>query len=499
MTTSAPNARDLLDAWECGVSQPPTRRALLLLAAAHPDTPPEALADLSIGRRDARLLALRERIFGPRLDCLAACPGCGERLEMAFDVAEVLAPEPDPPEPDGPLELEVEGHELTLRLPSSLDLEAAAGCRNVAEARAALIGRCVVRARSGGRDVPAAALPPAVIAALADRIALADPQADVRLALACPACGHRWDSALDIASYLWAEVDAWAQRVLREVHLLAWAYGWSERGHPRHEPRAATDLPRDAGRMSDIFGNLASRLLEPARLVQPRLPSLFEPVAATGWAEGTPGPDSRRRPGSLRRRTNGAEPPTPVAPPSHRAGRRRSLDAVTATAPQAEPAVPPIRDRTREEEPPRPVRTAQSEADPLHTVEAPQAAPAGPVVAPPLGAVSAVHPPPPADSAAAPRSTARPRDVTTAPVARTPVPESLSDTPGPPVPKPASLAVPARAERLSEEHAIGEDFGVTVEVEPGGERWRLPAATRLAVPGRAERLSEEHAIGEDFG
>ena len=40
---------------------------------------------------------------------------------------------------------------------------------------------------------------------------------------------------------------------------------------------------------------------------------------------------------------------------------------------------------------------------------------------------------------------------------------------------------------------------MTVEVEPGGEQWRLPAATRLAVPARAERLSEEHAIGEDFG
>ena len=60
------------------------------------------------------------------------------------------------------------------------------------------------------------------------RIAEADPQADVEVALNCPCCQHTWQTDFDIVSYLWAELHAWATRLFREVHLLASAYGWSE-------------------------------------------------------------------------------------------------------------------------------------------------------------------------------------------------------------------------------------------------------------------------------
>ena len=59
-------------------------------------------------------------------------------------------------------------------------------------------------------------------------MAAADPQADVELALSCPACGHAWPAAFDIASFLWTEVDAWARVLLHEIHALASAYGWRE-------------------------------------------------------------------------------------------------------------------------------------------------------------------------------------------------------------------------------------------------------------------------------
>jgi hypothetical protein len=35
-------------------------------------------------------------------------------------------------------------------------------------------------------------------------------------------------SRLHIASYLWGEIDDWARRVLRDIHVLASAYGWRE-------------------------------------------------------------------------------------------------------------------------------------------------------------------------------------------------------------------------------------------------------------------------------
>ncbi len=63
---------------------------------------------------------------------------------------------------------------------------------------------------------------------LAAGLAEADPGAELLLELLCPACGHAWDEALDVASFFWAELDVQARRLLREVHVLARAYAWRE-------------------------------------------------------------------------------------------------------------------------------------------------------------------------------------------------------------------------------------------------------------------------------
>ena len=59
-------------------------------------------------------------------------------------------------------------------------------------------------------------------------MALADPMAETRLALSCPACGSEWHEALDIARFVWAEIESRAKRLAGEVHALASAYGWTE-------------------------------------------------------------------------------------------------------------------------------------------------------------------------------------------------------------------------------------------------------------------------------
>jgi hypothetical protein len=48
------------------------------------------------------------------------------------------------------------------------------------------------------------------------------------LSSACPHCGRAWSAFLDVASFVWREVETWAQRTLQEIHLLARAYGWRE-------------------------------------------------------------------------------------------------------------------------------------------------------------------------------------------------------------------------------------------------------------------------------
>ena len=41
-------------------------------------------------------------------------------------------------------------------------------------------------------------------------------------------CGHEWDELFDVVSFVWAELEVQACRLLQEVHVLARAYGWRE-------------------------------------------------------------------------------------------------------------------------------------------------------------------------------------------------------------------------------------------------------------------------------
>ncbi len=217
---------ELLDVWERGLPQTPARRALLLLEAACPETPPGVLARWSVGQRDAALLNLREWAFGARLSSLAACPACAERVELNFDASDIrVSQDVEPPET---FALASGDHELLFRLPDSRDLDALAGCAGVEAARAVLLERCVLSARRGGKEVSTGELPPEVGAAIAEQMERADPQADVVLDLNCPQCDCRWRVLFDIVSFFWDEIHAWAKRLLREVHILASAYGWRE-------------------------------------------------------------------------------------------------------------------------------------------------------------------------------------------------------------------------------------------------------------------------------
>jgi hypothetical protein len=230
------SASELLNVWERGLAEKPFKRALTLLTAACPETPPEELAKLRIGRRDALLLTLREWTFGPQLICLATCPGCGERLELAYSVVEIRAGMPAQSstdqegvtEADGALSVKVEDYEVQFRLPNSLDLAAVARGKDVGETRHLLFMQCLLEARQTGEKRAAEQLPANIVDAVAERMAVADPQADAQVDLSCPLCSHEWRADFDIVSFFWSEINAWATRILRDVHTLASVYGWRE-------------------------------------------------------------------------------------------------------------------------------------------------------------------------------------------------------------------------------------------------------------------------------
>ncbi|WP_406835067.1 hypothetical protein ACICHK_01080 [Streptomyces sp. AHU1] len=240
-------AADLLAAWEAGLTAGHFGRALLLHTVARPTADPEELLSVPVGRRDADLFALRRVLFGDTLEVRVECGDCSEAMEFDFDPdelteggragrgAEAAAASDGGAGGDGDgLRVEEDGWAVTFRLPTAGDLAAVAAERpgDAVRARSVLLARCAVAAERDGTPVAVGELPgllpERVQRRMAEVAAAADPCADVTLNVACPACGHATRAELDIASYLWTELDAWARGTLLDVHLLATAYGWSE-------------------------------------------------------------------------------------------------------------------------------------------------------------------------------------------------------------------------------------------------------------------------------
>lgn len=220
------SAAQLLDAWEQGLSQPAYRRVLPLLAAVSPDSSIDTVATLTIGERDRSLLTVRQWTFGAQLAGVADCSECNERLEWLHSVADLYVEQQF--DANGELSLEADGYSINFRAPNISDLAAPAGCADIATAHRALLERCVFKAQLNGQDIPASELPGEIVALIAERISKADPQADLKIDLRCPVCNANWQAIFDIESFFWSEINAWAQRTLWEVHLLAGAYGWPE-------------------------------------------------------------------------------------------------------------------------------------------------------------------------------------------------------------------------------------------------------------------------------
>jgi len=203
------SAEKILAVWEAGRSQHPLDRALTILAAALPAASRDALADLSIGERDARLLRLRALVFGPHAEGFAECPHCSERVEFPLDTAAFTA---------RPTQRLSAGPASGLRLPTSRDLAEVVGASDEAAALRLLVERC-----AGRPDLPNES-----VESISRALLEADPQAEIRLDLTCPACGCEWELLFDIAEFFWTELSAQAQRLLREIDTLARAYGWTE-------------------------------------------------------------------------------------------------------------------------------------------------------------------------------------------------------------------------------------------------------------------------------
>jgi hypothetical protein len=223
-----PSAAALLDVWERGLKQGAINRALTLLQAVYPESSAGELAELSIGERDSRLLQVRQMLFGARLTNTTRCPRCSEQLEWESEVADLCVT--DRVTTGNELTAVSESCQLKFRLPNSTDLVALSDTRVAQQdKRKQLLERCLIEASNNKGEVLAIdQLPDSALQVMIQEMERVDSQSNLVVNLSCPACNHNWEALFDIVSYLWVEVNNWAESILRTVNLLARAYGWRE-------------------------------------------------------------------------------------------------------------------------------------------------------------------------------------------------------------------------------------------------------------------------------
>lgn len=217
-------ASSLLRVWERGVGQSSVTQALSLLAEAIPKMAISELARLPIGRRDGLLLALREQLFGSRVQTVVVCPQCQDHLDLVFDVGQIRAPVKS--ETQEEFVCDLDDYQVTFRLPTSEDLLMIVHEPEADAAKQLLLERCLLRVTHRGEATTE--LPSPLAERVVEHMEKVDPQGDVEIAVTCAACGYQWQALFDIASFVWREIGAWAKRLLGEVHILASAYGWAE-------------------------------------------------------------------------------------------------------------------------------------------------------------------------------------------------------------------------------------------------------------------------------
>ena len=157
--------------------------------------------------------------FGDSIRGTLPCGSCGTSLEFAVSASSMLDRLTRLHLP-GPAVWDAGGVTFSMRPVTTRDLLAVF---SAPAPRRALLARCVAVEPESARDALFESEEGAV-----EQFNRLNEGAESCIALPCPACNAVERVVLDIAHFVWMEVRHAAIVLLRQVHELASAYGWSE-------------------------------------------------------------------------------------------------------------------------------------------------------------------------------------------------------------------------------------------------------------------------------
>ena len=171
------------------------------------------------------------------MSAVATCPSCGEAIELTLDLGAL-----EPPATPDPVVLRLGAEVRDCRLPRPSDVEAAADPLDVV---AACLGV--------SRDEAARWLDVAE-----EAWAAADPLGAITIVGSCPNCRGTLAAEHDLVASWLTRLRRGADSLLREVHALAWSYGWSEDEILRlPAPRRQAYIDLCLGMALDVGGEFA--------------------------------------------------------------------------------------------------------------------------------------------------------------------------------------------------------------------------------------------------
>jgi hypothetical protein len=174
----------------------------------------------AVGARIAalvRLLAVTDGIEQLGLQARCREPACGAWFEFELPLASVLDQLP----PDEPIRATLTGSRpVTLRRPSGRDLSEwrAQRPRSHEQAVQAMLQSLVIDGAVSVEDAPA----------LADILAAEDPLVAFSVSCTCPVCDGPTEVRIDLEDIALTRLRQQQRALLREIHILASHYGWTE-------------------------------------------------------------------------------------------------------------------------------------------------------------------------------------------------------------------------------------------------------------------------------